>query len=66
VLNDQFIVGLHPPEVFITFWLLVALSVALPRMPHGAAAFLLSAPAPTGRTSDRRTDHKPFLLRKSK
>ena len=44
VLNDQFIVGLHQPEVFLTFWLLVALSVALPRMPHGAAAFLLAPP----------------------
>jgi hypothetical protein len=44
VLNDQFIVGLHQPEVFITFWLLVALPVALPRMPHGGAAFLLAPP----------------------
>jgi O-Antigen ligase len=43
-LNDQFIVGLHQPEVFITFWLMVALSVALPRMPRGAAAFLLAPP----------------------
>jgi O-antigen ligase len=47
VLNDQFIVGFHQPEVFLTFWLLVALGVALPHMPRGAAAFLLAPPRPS-------------------
>jgi O-Antigen ligase len=47
-LNDQFIVGFHNPDVFIMFWLLVALAAVLPRLPLGAGAVLL---APGSRAS---------------
>lgn len=52
-LNDQFIVGLHNPDVFMTFWLLVALAVALPRMALGAGEVLMSSPQRTGRAPGR-------------
>jgi putative inorganic carbon (hco3(-)) transporter len=45
-LNDQFIVGLRNPDVFILFWLLVALAAVLPRLPLGAGAALLAPASP--------------------
>lgn len=57
-INDQFIVGFHNPDVFIMFWLLVALAAALPRLPNGAGAILLTprsraAPARAGLATSR-------------
>jgi hypothetical protein len=48
-LNDQFIAGFHNPDVFMMFWLLVALGAALPRMPLGAGAILLMPSQPSTR-----------------
>lgn len=50
VLNDQFNAGFREPDVFLLFWLLVALSAALPRLPLGAGALLVAPSQPPGRT----------------
>jgi O-antigen ligase len=46
-INDQFNAGFREPNVFMLFWLLVALSVALPRMRTDAGAALMTPVHPT-------------------
>jgi O-antigen ligase len=44
VINDQFNAGFREPNVFMTFWLLIALSVSLPGLAPGSGEFLLEPP----------------------